>query len=76
MSTMGHAPCQVLGMKQSRNKILSSQELTVLCESWGMSTYMFNTHMKGVLMCHKKNQDKGAQGFRASLLSPLKGSKA
>ena len=44
--------------------ILISKELMVSCESWGMRTHKFNTYRKEVLVCHKKNQDKGAQGFR------------
>lgn len=44
--------------------ILISKGLMVLCESWGMRTHKFNTYMKEVLVCHKKNQDKGTQRFR------------
>lgn len=29
-----------------------------------MRTHKFNTSMKEVLVCHKKNQDKGTQRFR------------
>lgn len=62
----------VLGIDQSVSTILTIKELTVLWKRQRMNMCKFNTRER-VLMCQKKNQDKGAWEFRVtqSFTSPI-----